>query len=184
MSDEGGRLKRLKAVFRNAVVWGVTWGVLGTMWATLMRLSDSIPFGQALVDGIGMGIRIGIGGGLVGAVFAAIISIAYRGKNLAEISPAKFGLGAAIFSGAFVPAVMQATNLLSGSGFVPFDLINTDILYSALFGGITAAGTMALAKRDARRNPALPGGSDRDALNPGAGAYQDSALRDRSSSQR
>ena len=179
MSEEG-RFKRLKAIFKNAVVWGVSWGALGTVVSALIRLSDGISPGFALLDGIGMGIRIGFMGGLAGAVFSAFISLAYRGRNLSDISAAKFGLGGAIFAGAFVPVFMQTMNLLSGSGFVPFDLINTDILYSALFGGATAAGTMWLAKKDAARNPELSADPDVGVLSPGAAAYDDSRVEDRS----
>ena len=176
-----GRFRRLKAIFKSAVVWGFTWGALGTVVSALMRLGDNISPGFAILDGIGMGIRIGIMGGLAGAAFSAFISLAYRGKNLRDISAAKFGLGGAVFAGAFVPVFMQAMNVISGSGFVPFDLINTDILYSALFGGITAPGTMWLAKKDALRNPEsdLVAGDDPGALNPGAGAYNDVTIPER-----
>ena len=180
MSDEG-RFRRLKAIFKSAVVWGFSWGALGTVVAALMRLGDDISPAFAVLDGIGMGIRIGFMGGLAGAAFSAFISLAYRGKSLRDISAAKFGLGGAIFAGAFVPVFMQTMSVISGGGFVPFDLINTDIIYSALFGGITAAGTMWLAKKDALRNPEsdLTPGDDAGALSPGAGAYQDATIADR-----
>ena len=187
MSDER-RFKRLRAVFKNAVVWGVAWGALGSGFAALMRLSDNIPFGFAILDGIGMGIRIGIGGALVGAAFSAFISLAYRGKKLTEISAARFGLGGAIFSGAFIPAWMQTMSLVTGGGLVPFDLINTDIIYSSLFGGITAAGTMLLAQRDAARNPSAEpdpmAGDDTPVLSAGAGAFADSRVRTRETTGR
>jgi hypothetical protein len=181
---EGGGWRRLKAIFRSAVAWGVTWGALGSVWATLMRIGDNIPFPMAILDGIGMGIRIGFGGGLAGAAFATFISLAYRGRKLGEISTVKFGVGAAIFAGAFIPVWMQTMSLISGGGLVPFNLIDTDIIYSALFGGITAAGTMALAKRDAAQNPELSSGNDPDLLNRGAGGWTESAARDQASARR
>jgi hypothetical protein len=140
MSDES-KPRRLWGAFRNAVVWGVTWGALGTVISALFRLSDNIPF------------RIGVVGALTGATFATFISLAYRGKRLADISWKKFGIGGAVLAGAFVPAWMQTLNLLSGDGFAPFSLINGDIVMAAAFGGITAAGTILLAKRDEARNP-------------------------------
>ena len=184
MSDES-KFKRVRAVFKNAVVWGVTWGALGSAFAALMRLGDNIPFGFAILDGIGMGIRIGFGGALAGAAFSAFISLAYRGKKITEISAARFGLGGALFAGAFIPVWMQSMSLLTGGGFVPFNLINTDIIYSSLFGGITAAGTILLAQRDAARNPSIEpdilAGDDRAPLNAGAGAFQDSRVVSRES---
>jgi hypothetical protein len=152
MADQG-KSRRLRAIFKNAIVWGVAWGGLGTVVASLMRLNDNIPLLNAILDGIGMGIRIGIVGALTGAAFSTFISVAYRGKRLAEISAVRFGIGGAILAGVFVPTWMQTMNLLSGSGMVPWNLVTDDIIFSTVFGGITAAGTMFLAKRDEARNP-------------------------------
>ncbi|MEO5590009.1 MAG: hypothetical protein ABIS03_10520, partial [Gemmatimonadaceae bacterium] len=152
MSDEN-KPRRLRATFRNAVVWGIGWGTLGTAVATIMRLSDSIPLPNALLDGIGMGIRIGIVGGIVGAAFATFISSAHRGKRLSEINWVRFGLGGLILAGLFVPFALETMSILTGGGFVPFGLVGDDMIFSALFGGITAAGTMKLAQLDEEKNP-------------------------------
>lgn len=148
MSDEHGS-GRLRAAFRNAAVWGVAWGVLGSVVSTCIRLVDGIPLLNAIGDGIGMGVRIGFAGAVTGAAFSAFVSLAYRGKRLTDISPARFGIGGAILAGLFVPAFLQTMNLLSGDGMIAWSLVTDDILYSALFGGITAAGTMRLAQRNA-----------------------------------
>lgn len=145
--------RRLRGAFRNALVWGVAWGGLGTAVAALMRLRDDIPFFNALLDGIGMGIRIGVAGAITGAAFSAFISFAYREKRLSEISPVRFGIGGALLAGAFVPTAMQTTSLLTGGGMVPWDLITFDIAIATVFGGVTAAGTMILAQRDEAKNP-------------------------------
>jgi hypothetical protein len=145
--------RRLRAVFKNVVTWGVSWGILGTAVTSLMRLNDKITFGHAVLDGIGMGIRIGVVGALTGAAFSAFISVAYRGKRLAQISAARFGFGGALLGGLFVPTWLETMSLLTGGGAVPFRLITDDIVFSAVFSGITAAGTMLLAKRDEARNP-------------------------------
>ena len=179
MSDEK-KPRRLWGAFRNAVVWGVTWGALGTVVSALFRLNDDIPFPNWILDGIGMGIRIGVVGALTGAAFATFISFAYRGKRLADISWKKFGIGGAILAGAFVPAWMQALNLLSGDGLAPFNLINGDIVMAAAFGGITAAGTMLLAKRDEARNPTPT--TDEPAIMIDAGSPSDYAQQTRSRS--
>jgi hypothetical protein len=175
MSDES-RFKRFRAVLKNAAVWGVSWGALGTAVATLMRLSDNISPVFALLDGIGMGIRIGVVGALAGAAFSTFISLAYRGKGLGDISWKRFGIGGAILAGAFVPAWMQSMNLLTGGNLVPLNLITDDIVLSAVFGGITAAGTMFLAKKDAASHPEIADEAldDLDSrLSAGEGAYRD-----------
>jgi hypothetical protein len=146
MSNES-RFPRLRAAFRNAVVWGVGWGAFGTVVATAMRLIDKIPLGGAMLDGLGMGIRIGFMGALAGTAFFAYIAAAYRGKRLSEISWVRFGIGGAILCGLFVPGFLQTMNLLTGGHIVPWNLVFDDLIFSAAFGGITAAGTMLLAQR-------------------------------------
>ena len=152
MSDEN-RFARLRAAVRNAAVWGVGWGAIGSAVATTFRLIDRIPFGNALLDGIGMGIRIGFIGAIAGTAFFAFISLAYRGKRLRDISWLRFGAGGAILAGLFVPAFLQTMNLITGGSMVPWNLVFDDLIFSAAFGGITAAGTMLLAQRYEARYP-------------------------------
>lgn len=182
------KFKRLRAALKNAVVWGVIWGGLGSVVATIMRLRDNIPFGHAVLDGIGMGIRIGIVGGLTGAAFSTFISMAYRGKSLREISWVRFGIGGAILAGAFVPLWMETMNVLTGGGLVPFNLINDDIVFSTVFGGITAAGTMLLAKRDEAKNPVtvehLLEQMERQTLKPGEIAFNEARIKARTVNRR
>jgi hypothetical protein len=140
-------ITRLRATIRNSIVWGIGWGCIGTAVASARRLLDGIPFGYALLDGLGMGIRIGVMGAIAGAVFFAYIGVAYRGKRLSEISWLRFGVGGAVVAGLFVPAFLQTMNLLTGGALVPWHLVLDDSFYSAIFGGITAAGTMILAQR-------------------------------------
>jgi hypothetical protein len=152
MSNEN-RFTRLRATVRNSVVWGVIWGTFGSAVATVFRFADKIPFGHAVLDGIGMGIRIGFMGALTGAAFFAFISVAYRGKRLSEINWLRFGIGGSIVCGLFVPGFLQTMNLISGGGLVPWHLVSDDFVLAALFGGITAAGTMLLAQRNEAAYP-------------------------------
>jgi hypothetical protein len=170
MSNEN-RFARLRATFRNSVVWGLAWGTFGTAVASVMRLLDKIPFGSALLDGLGMGIRIGVMGAIAGAAFFAFISVAYRGKRLSEISWLRFGIGASVVAGLFVPAFLQTMNLLTDGGLVPWHLVFDDFVLAAVFGGITAAGTMVLAQRDEAAHPVtveeLLDRMERQGLGPG-----------------
>lgn len=147
MASGESRFPRLRAAFRNAVVWGVGWGALGTVIASAMRVADKIPLGHALLDGLGMGIRIGIMGAIAGTAFFAFLAAAYRGKRLSEISWVRFGIGGAIVCGLFVPAFLQTMNVLTGGSMVPWHLVFDDLVFSVIFGGITAGGTMLLAQR-------------------------------------
>lgn len=152
MSDEN-RFMRLRAAFRNAIAWGVGWGGVGTAIATALRFFDSIPLGRAILDGLGMGIRIGIIGGIAGTAFFVFISLAYRGKRLRDISWIRFGLGGAVLAGLFVPSFLQTMNLLTDGHMVGWNLVADDAVFSAVFGGITAAGTMLLAQRYEAKHP-------------------------------
>ncbi|MFL5488547.1 MAG: hypothetical protein ACJ8AJ_08700 [Gemmatimonadaceae bacterium] len=178
------RSTRLRGMFRNSVVWGVVWGTLGTAVATTMRLLDKIPLANALLDGLGMGIRIGVAGAITGAAFFTYIGVAYRGKRLSEISWLRFGVGGAIVAGLFVPGFLQTMNLISGGALVPWHLVLDDAVYSALFGGITAAGTMILAQRDEAAHPVtveeLLDRMERESLSAGEGTRYRKAERSRS----
>jgi hypothetical protein len=44
-------------------------------------------------------------------------------------------------------------NLLTGGSLVPWHLVFDDLVFSAAFGGITAAGTMLLAQRYEAAHP-------------------------------
>src|SRR3954468_7442118 len=165
------RFRRLRAAVGNSVAWGVIWGGIGTAVATTMRIIDNIPLGHAVLDGIGMGIRIGFVGAIAGAAFFAFIGVAYRGKRLSEISWVRFGIGGAVLAGLFVPAFLQTMNLLTGGHLVPWHLVFDDFILSSVFGGITAAGTMILAQRHEAAYPVtvqdLLERMERDALGAG-----------------
>ena len=183
----GNGFSRLRATIRNSVVWGVIWGAFGTAVASAMRISDNIPLPWAIVDGVGMGIRIGIVGGIAGAAFFAFMRVAYRGKRLSEISWLPFGIGGAIVAGLFVPSMMEAMSLFTGGGIVPWRLVADDFVLSAVFGGITAAGTMILAQRHEAKHPVtvedLLGRMDRDSIGAGAATEFRNTERVRSAEQ-
>ena len=190
MSDDDSVVKqsKLKAMLKNGVVWGAGWGLLGTAVATVFRLADNISPVMAFFDGLGMGIRIGIVGGLAGAAFAAFISVAYRGQRVSQISWPRFGLGGLVLGGLFVPAFIETMSLLTGGGLVPFTHIANDMLYSALFGGITAAGTMKLAQVDEAKHPVtaseLLDQMERQSLGTGARTGYSPEQRARAAEQR
>ena len=187
MADEN-KPNRLRAFVQNAVIWGTTWGALGTAWASIRRLNDNIPFLNALLDGLGMGIRIGFVGGIVGAAFAAFISSKYRGQRLSEINWVRFGLGGLVLAGVFVPGALQALHYLSDGTFMPMNLITDDMVFSALFGGITAAGTMKLAQMHEEKNPVtvqeLLEQMETQSLNAGDAANIAAAQRERATEVR
>ena len=142
------RIRRLWAGLRNALVWGVGWSAAAFAVMVFMRLAGAGGRdGMPLLFMIGMAVKFGVWGTIVGGVFSAIIGLLYRGRRLSEISVVRFGIGGAIVTGVFVPLFMQAMNLISGDGLVPWSLVNDDAVITAVFGGVAAAVSLKLAQR-------------------------------------
>lgn len=153
MSDT--RFVRLRAVVRNAVTWGAAWAAAGGAIATAVNLYDPGPgiespverLGLAVAAGIVFAVRFGIAGAVIGGLFSGVIRLAYRGRRLADISPVRFGMLGAVVGGVGVPLYLQAMNVLSGSGPIPWGLVLDDAPWAAAFGAAAAAGSILLARR-------------------------------------
>ena len=145
-------VRRLTGAAKNAVVWGAAWGALAFVTMFVMRtLGIVVPAHITALDMLGMAIKFGVVGGITGGAFALFISLAYRGRRLADISPLRFGLGGGLLAGLFVPTLLLTMNFVTGGGALPFSAIGDDMLFSALFGGVAAGGSMWLAQRAAMR---------------------------------
>ena len=183
--EANGILRRVVGAIRNAVVWGGAWFTLAATVALPMRLADDVSPLIAVADAMFIGARVGFIGGVAGAAFAGLISVFYRGRRLSEISALRFGLGGAILAGAFVPTVLLAGNLITGDGFAVLPYILDDTLMAAVFGGVTAAGSITLAQRSDVRYA----GVQRGQLEPPArvdspgGAYAERAADPRPAEQ-
>jgi hypothetical protein len=59
----------------------------------------------------------------------------------------RFGIAGGIATGVFVPLFLQAMNVISGDGMVPWRLVLDDALWTAVFGGVVAGGSLRLAQR-------------------------------------
>lgn len=140
-------IRRLSGAFRNAVAWGGAWFTLAAAVTVGLRLADGVHPGIVLGDALLIGIRVGIMGGVAGAAFAGFISLFYQGRRLSEISWIRFGLGGGLMAGVFVPTFLVIANLVSGDGFPALPLVLDDGIYAAVFGGISAGGSMKLAQR-------------------------------------
>src|SRR5512132_2392212 len=89
------RSRRLRAVLRNALAWGVAWAAAGGAVVTVVGLFtadpsiESLPerIGMALLTGIAWSVRFGLAGAVIGTVFAIAIGLRYRGRRLADINP-------------------------------------------------------------------------------------------------
>lgn len=166
--------RRLRGAVRNGVVWGAAWFVLAVVMMLVLRtVGVYVPPEIGVLDMVGMGIRIGIVGGIAGGVFALLISQFYRGRRLSEINALRFGIGGAIVAELFLLVFFGLGGVLGG-GFPALKDITSDLIIAAVFGGLTAGGSMWLAQRgepsydedaggqlDATDRPAAVGAGDR-----------------------
>lgn len=162
----------LRPILRNAATWAAAWAAAGGSIVAAITLLDpgpgagSLPgrLGMAVLMGAAWGVRFAVAGGVVGAVFASVVRLNYRGRRLAEISPTRFGLLGALVGGVGVPLYLQAMNVLFGGGPIAWGLVLDDAPWAAVFGATVAAGSILLA----RRTDSLPCGGTADPLAGGA----------------
>lgn len=173
------QFRRLRALVRNAITWGIAWAAIGGAIVTTITLvspsTDSLVahVGRALAIGAMYGVRFGIAGSVIGGLFAGVVRFGYRGRRLADIDPVRFGLLGAVVGGLGVPLFLQLMNVLSGDGPIAWNLVTDDALWAAPFGAAVAAGSILLARRadaspDARRDDGL---ADADVM-PGLSAAE------------
>ena len=123
---------------------GAGWVAAGVALLATLRVVGvlSFPWGELL----GFAIRLGIVGAVAGGAFSVVIGLLYHGRRLSEISWVRFGIGGAVVTGLFVPLFLQTMNVLSGDGLVPWELVLDDALWTAVFGGAVAGGSLKLAQ--------------------------------------
>ena len=193
MSDD--RSRSLRAVLRNAVTWGAAWAVAGCVLVAAVSLFDPDPgieslverVGLAILSGLAWGVRFGIAGAVIGAVFASVIRLGYRGRRLADIDPLRFAMLGAFVGGVGVPLYLQTMNVLFGDGPIAWGSVTDDALWATPFGAAVAAGSILLARRvDALPHAPLPDQLERaeelDGL-PAAGQRETSVVQRARSAQ-
>jgi hypothetical protein len=154
--------RRLRGAIGNAVVWGAGWTAAALAVFAVLKVAGILPESVIWLDSLLVAARFGVMGGIAGAAISPLISFLYRGRRLSDIRAVRFGIGGGIAAGLFVPAFLQAMNLLSGGPMVPMELVMDDGLMAALFGAVVAGGSLKLAQR---ANPLLSrGGQDRPGL--------------------
>ena len=170
MSDD--RFRGLKAILKNALLWGVSLGVFsGTLIAAYVFVVpgpgvESLPerVGVAIFAGAAMGVRFAIGGAILGTLFATMLRFSFRGRRVSDLHPGKSALIGALLGAVGIPLVYQFLNILSGDGPVAWKYLFDDIPWAAVVGAAGAAGTVWIA----RRAKTLPAERSADLLGDGA----------------
>ena len=154
-------MRSLKAILKTAFTWGFA---LGAVSATLITAYafvfagpgvESLPerVGEAIFAGAALGTRFALAGAIMGTLFATMVRFGFRGKRVADLSPAKFALIGAVVGGAGIPLIYQLLNIIGG-GAIPWSLLLDDIPWAATVGAVGAAGTIWMAKRVPSAAPA------------------------------
>ncbi len=167
--------RRLRGALGNALVWGAGWFVAGLALFAGLRVVGVLPPSFSWVEVFEYAVRAGIVGVAAGGAFSIVIGLLYRGRRLSEISWVRFGIAGGVVTGLFVPLFLQAMNLLSGDGLVPWELVLDDGLWTAVFGGVAAGGTLKLAQLG---ETGLPDGT-RDRLEDPEGAKRLASTEER-----
>ncbi len=138
--------RRLRGALRNAVVWGIGWGILGFATTMLVRMTGLVDAPVSVLDAIGTGIKVGVVGGIAGTAFSAFIALVYRNRRIQDISWWRFGLGGSAVTTVGMTGLMEGASLLSGGGFVPWNLISYDVASFVVFGFGAAAISIKFAQ--------------------------------------
>ena len=146
-------MKRIRAAFRNALVWAVGWAAVPAVVFTVLRLVGVVPNSVSWHDGLGLAARFGIVGFVAGAAFSTVVGVAYRGRRVADISWVKFGLAGGAITAVFVPLFLQTMNLLTGGHLVPWHLVLDDSLWTGVLGAVAAGGSLKFAQRSLASSP-------------------------------
>jgi hypothetical protein len=162
----GNLLRRVRGILSMGVVWGVAWAVPMTALFALLGLLIAQP-GESRV---GLALRLasnglvaGFLGFATGSLFGLAVAVAERNRSLPGLSTWRFTL-LGVLTGSGLAAALVA---LSPTPFVPAT-VPYFIGFSGVFGALSAAGVLGLARRGAPPGePELAGpSSDRGLVYP------------------
>jgi hypothetical protein len=130
-------LRRLRGALGVAITWGVLWALIALVIGLVVGVldPDSIDPGESPLM---MSAIVGTVGFVCGLIFSAILSLAENRKTLRDLSPWRAGLWGMIGS--------AALPLLTG-------MQDSVALNTVPLGAIFAAGSVAIARRAALRDP-------------------------------
>ena len=147
-------VNRLFRIFRgiatNAVLWGLGWLIVGSIYHSAMVFLEGAPFDWRLA--LSAAKVYGVTGALAGAAFSGYIAAAYRRHSLDDVTPARFALGGGLVT-ALVGFGFVLWFGLRYPGFWPPPLLDVLIPMGvfAVIGSTTGASMLAIAQHQYER---------------------------------
>lgn len=141
--------RKIRGAIGNALTWAAAW--FGGSFLAFGALSVT-----GLIPPMGLGIllrlalSVGITGFFAGTGFSLFLGTAHRHHRLEDLRAGRIALGGAIVSGLVAPALSIAVMGFGAPG-IGFGFLAANAMGAAVFGGLTAGGTVALAQRSSRR---------------------------------
>ena len=163
-------LRKVRALFKTALVWGAAWAPVGVVWgiASWLGLGSAPWWSMPLVWVVPPAIMWGTWGFVNGAAFAALLAAGEARRPLDELSPARAALWGALGGGAMPLLVLTLLTLVTRPigvltpGWM-VSLLGAGAISAAL-GAASAAGTVTLARR--APDPALAAAAAEDEDEP------------------
>jgi len=126
--------RRLRGALGIATLWGTAWFVGGLAVLSVSAWTGAVPWDLIL----GTAARLGRIGFFTGGAFSGLLTFAYRDRSFSEINTVRFALGGAAIAALLSPGMA---------------------VMAGIFGGVTAATSIKLAKRAS--SPLIAGDSPR-----------------------
>ncbi len=144
-------LKRIRGVLGMGLTWAAAWGVVGSIYLSVLVVLGIPPVGTGLAQLVAISVVYAGAGFLSGATFSTVLGIVGGRRRFDQMSLPRFaGWGA-------VGGLLMSVLFLSVfGGLTPGTLIPIAII--ALLAAGSAAGSLALARR----------ADDRELLDTGA----------------
>ena len=140
--------RKIRGAIGNAVTWAVAW-FAGSFVAfgALGLLGVVPPIGLGVL--VRLAVSVGLTGFLAGAGFSLLLGTTYRNHRLDDLRAGSIALRGAAVAGLLAPALGTVAVGLGASG-LGIGFLVANALGAALFGGLSAGGTVVLAQRSSR----------------------------------
>lgn len=138
---------RFRGGVRNAVLWAVTFGLIGLVIALFAVSGPGTEAPSRWIPVLSLALRFALFGLICGTLFGWLTGLLFEQERFARYGRVPVALCGAIGTAVFVPLFMQTMNLLSGDGLVAWGLVLDDAVWAFFFGGIAALGSLEMARR-------------------------------------